>query len=58
MRLNYIKYFTDVQLWEFEILFYTTVSAIVIGLQPNYVLDISNFSCLHLIQFYNFGCIA
>ena len=58
IRLNYIKYFTDLHLWEFEILAYTAVAALVVGIQPNYILDISHFSCLHLIQFFSFGCIA
>ena len=58
MRLNYVKYFTDLHFWEFEILGYLTLSAVFLGVQPNYVLDISYFSCLHLMQFFSFGCIA
>lgn len=58
VRLNFIKHYTDLKLWEIEILSYLTLCVIIVGLQPNYILDISYMTSMHLLQFLEFGCIA
>ena len=58
VRLNFIKYYTDLFLWEFEILAYFAFCIIIIGIKPNLILNISYMSSMNLLQFIEFGCIA
>lgn len=58
VKLNYMKYYTDLVLWELDIVFYFSILIIILGLRPSYILDISYMSSLHLLQFFTIGCIA
>jgi NADH:ubiquinone oxidoreductase subunit 4 (subunit M) len=51
VKFNYIKYFTDLQLWEFEILLYFTLLIVIAGLKPNYILEITSMSSINLLKF-------
>jgi len=50
IKLNYIKYFTDLHIWEFEILFYFSALILLTGLKPNYILEITCMSSINLLS--------
>lgn len=50
IKLNYIKYFTDLHIWEFEILFYFSILILLTGLKPNYILEITCMSSINLLN--------
>jgi proton-translocating NADH-quinone oxidoreductase chain M len=58
IKFNYIKYYTDLFMWELEVLGYLSIAILVIGLHPNFILDVSLFNSMQLLQFFNIGCIA
>ena len=57
-KLNYITYYTDLLLWECDILIYFSILILALGLKPNYILNISYLTSMHVLQFFSIGCIA
>jgi NADH-quinone oxidoreductase subunit M len=52
IKLNYIKYYIDLKDWEFDVLFYLAFLTIFFGLKPVYILQLSYFSSLNLLEFF------
>ena len=52
IKLNYIKFYIDLQSWELDILFYLTFLTIFFGIKPIYILQLSHSTSLNLLEFF------